>query len=324
MNLLVKIGRVSPTRSGVFLRTGLGLVIKPLAVALFRPVAVQTMDCWYFGWWDRRDPFAVARMVLWRCAQKLGYDGPVVTSWHQGLRFTHHLTSDLSLSTYVGGRFEPNEMSFVASVLEPGMTAVDAGANDGLFSLLAARLCGEAGMVHALEPSARERRRLERNVHLNHLENIRIHPMALGKSSGTATLQVAGADHPGHNTLGAYAHAATKSAYEEVVPLTSLDQLVASEGIGRLDLLKMDIEGSEGDALRGAQAPLRVLRPRLLMELQQQSLQALGSSVEEVLSLLAHADYVVHSFTSDGRLQPFNGKHDLGTNVVALPSELSP
>jgi FkbM family methyltransferase len=261
--------------------------------------------------------------VLWVSARKLGFQGPVITAWHQGLKWRHYLSSELSACTYVGARFEPNELAYMVSVLTAGMTVLDAGANEGAYTLVAASICGADGAVHAVEPSSRERFRLEQNIALNNLGNVRVHPLALGSTSGSATLRVAENDHAGHNTLGSFAHPTTRSVYQELVPVSSVDELVLSAGIKRMDFWKMDIEGSEGDALRGASRTLRTLRPRILMELQQASLTGLGSSTEMALALLTEADYTIFSFGAGGELTPYVASDEFGMNIVALPAELT-
>jgi precorrin-6B methylase 2 len=82
-----------------------------------------------------------------------------------------YLGNDLSRCLYVGGTYEPMSSCFFPK-LQPGMTFIDVGANDGLYSLFAAKRVGPTGTVLALEPDRREFARLERNLRLNRLANI--------------------------------------------------------------------------------------------------------------------------------------------------------
>jgi FkbM family methyltransferase len=264
------------------------------------------------------------RRVIWRIARSRNYDGPVITSWYFGLRFNHHLSGDISQCTYVDGRYEPNEMYAMANLIGPGMCIVDVGANEGIFTIMAARLVGESGAVHAFEPSPRDRDRLGANVAVNGLSNVRVHPEALGRVAGKAVLQVAGAEHPGHNTIGGFAYSETAEAYTLEVDITTLDELAASENLTRIDLLKIDVEGSETATLEGAQAALRRFRPIIVVEAQEASLRQLGSSVSQLLQLLRTCDYDVKVFGPSGHPEPLIDDRLTGLNLLCLPRDSRP
>ena len=74
------------------------------------------------------------------------------------------LGHDVSSQVYIAGCFEPNEIVFLDRILKPGMTLVDAGANDGLYTVFAASRVGPKETVWAFEPSNRELARLKHNV----------------------------------------------------------------------------------------------------------------------------------------------------------------
>jgi FkbM family methyltransferase len=259
------------------------------------------------------------RRVIWRTAQARQYDGPIVTSWSMGQRFNHHLAGDMSQCTFVDGRYEPNEMYALSRLLRPGMCVFDVGANAGVFTLLAAALVGE-GVVYAFEPSPRDRTRLVANVRLNALSNVRVRGEGLGSAVGKATLAVASAEHPGHNTLGGFVYS-DDAAYSVDVDVVTLDSVVAVEGLLRLDVLKIDVEGAESAVLRGATAALRRFRPIILVEAQDTSLREAGSSLHELLGLLRDARYDLEVFGSSGLAEPLVGDEITGLNLLCLPRE---
>ena len=82
------------------------------------------------------------------------------------------------------------------------MVFVDVGANDGYYTLFAARRVGPSGRVVAAEPSSRERAHLQRNLGRNGLDNVSVVPAAIGAAAGLADLHLAHGVHAGHNTLG--------------------------------------------------------------------------------------------------------------------------
>ncbi|MBI5211299.1 MAG: FkbM family methyltransferase [Elusimicrobia bacterium] len=137
---------------------------------------------------------------------------------------------------------------YSAGELGPGQTVVDVGAHIGAFSLMTARLVGPSGRVFAFEPSPATLDLLRRNVERNGLAWIKVHPVALADAEGEAELFTAGdQDNPAADTLAAVAgRRAVK------VRLCRLDDILAEEGVSRVDLLKIDVEGAEHRALDGA------------------------------------------------------------------------
>lgn len=77
------------------------------------------------------------------CSQR-AIDLPLGTPWHQGLRVSLRRANDLSKQFFAGGCHEANELACLARTLAPGMTVVDAGANERFHSILAVRSVGPA------------------------------------------------------------------------------------------------------------------------------------------------------------------------------------
>jgi len=87
------------------------------------------------------------RAGVWWGLHLLPLREAVILPWVDGLRLNLFVERDFSRSVFALGCLEPNEMSFFRSVLKPGMVVLDAGANEGLYSLLAARAVGPNGGV---------------------------------------------------------------------------------------------------------------------------------------------------------------------------------
>jgi len=294
-------------------------VLDLLARSAFSVGRLEPVPGWYFGQWNRRDPRAWVRRSIWRLARSGNYDGPVTTGWYFGLRFNHHLSGDMSQCTYVDGRYEPNEMYAMAQLIRPGMCVLDVGANAGLFTLMAAKLVGAEGSVHAFEPSPRDRDRLLANISLNGLSNVRVHATALGRTAGKAVLSVAAAAHPGHNTMGGFAYADDARAYSVEVEVTSLDDFAAAERLTRIDLLKIDVEGSETAVLQGARESLLRFRPVIVVEASDASLRQMGTSVAELLQVLRASDYEIKVFGPSGQPEALVDDRLTGLNLLCVP-----
>ena len=250
---------------------------------------------------------------------------PLPMPWLDGLRVLIHPCNEMSRALYVSGLYEPTDAVVIGRLLPPGGTFFDLGANMGVFSLLAAQRLGPAGEVHAFEPSAREYTRLVDNLRLNGLAHrVRAERAALADRAGCGYLRVAEDTHSGLNTLGdGFAYAGVAEAGLETVPVLRLDDYVRAQGVQRLDVIKMDIEGGEGRALAGAGTVLRGLRPRIVFEVNESALGRQGSSAAQVQDLLAGHGYrlwQIDDATAD--LLPLADlTRSASGNVVALPGE---
>jgi FkbM family methyltransferase len=149
----------------------------------------------------------------------------------------------------------------VGRFLAPGSTFVDIGANIGDFTLLAARVMGDEGLVLAFEPSRENIRWLEESVRANGYGCVRVLPLALSDHDGEAELHLSGAR--GRHTLKPYKW--LEEVGSETVPLRTLDGVLEEQGVERVDVVKIDVEGGEVEVLHGADRTLSVDRPMTLL-----------------------------------------------------------
>jgi FkbM family methyltransferase len=260
------------------------------------------------------------RRQLW-----YGIDSAVQTPWICGLRVYAYPRNETSRSLFVTGQYEPNEFCFLARVLRPGMVFVDAGANMGLYTLFAARKVGEQGQVLAIEPSSRECERLLRNLRANSVSNVRLARKAVSDSSADAELLVAADVRSGHNTLGGFSYD-TPLAIKEKVRTETLDAIVSQEGLPRVDVIKMDVEGAEVKALQGAAGVLERFRPLLLIEFADPALGQQGGSSAQIWNFLEQHHYRIHEFDPrTGAPLPAQRKPVYESeNLIAIPDSCTP
>src|SRR5437773_2477490 len=162
------------------------------SVAMVRPLVPYPK--WRFDAdWSNPDLTFQLRRRLWQYFNHRRREAPVTVPWHLGTRLCLYLGNDLSRQIFIGGCFDPNEFAFLDRFLRPGMTFVDAGANEGVYTVFAARKVGGEGLVWAFEPRLRELDRLRPNLDLNGL-TARVFPLALAERSSPE----------GQNTLGAF------------------------------------------------------------------------------------------------------------------------
>ncbi|MGL4424510.1 MAG: FkbM family methyltransferase [Gemmataceae bacterium] len=231
-------------------------------------------------------------------------------------RFVCHLADSVAREAFYTGRYEPQETALFNSVLKPGMTFLDLGANWGYFSLLAATRVGPTGRVHSFEPDPRILALLRQNVALNQFQNVTIHPVAA--SDGPGELRFTGFSETGGNwgisTLAGDGTNAFTAATVAVDPY--LDQ----QGVDQVDFVKMDIEGAEDLALAGMDAGLRRGRYRQLMiELHPGRLAERGRNARDLIDLLLQAGYTAQTIRHDAAFtrQAAYQRHLTATDVLA-------
>lgn len=236
------------------------------------------------------------------------------------------LGNDLSLCLFAGGAFEPNEFAFLRAVLSPGMVVLDGGANDGLYSLYAARRVAPGGRVLAIEPSTREFQRLEANLHLNALSNVEALKIALGSEEGETMLSIAEPGHEGQNTIGErVSNPKVITTGHETVRVETIDGLVEGLELDRLDFVKLDVEGSEVDALEGARAVLARFRPIVLLEAEDERLASQRRTKQDLLDIVEEVGYELWVFDRQtAQLRPPLLPDEPEGNAVAAPSGWSP
>lgn len=272
---------------------------------------------WHFGIDEEPAPKGKVklRLAIWDYCNRRMLNTPIRMEWYLGLRVNMFLGNDMSRCLFVGGCLEPNEFFAVKNLIEPGSVFIDIGANEGLYTLFASKL---AGTVISVEPSHREYDRLQANLQLNGPTNVRTRQLALSDHSGQCDLQIAAYEHEGQNTFGDFSYVGIQASHTEKVELKRLDDLVAEEGLARVDVIKMDIEGAEFSVLKGAEHTLSTLRPALLLELSDTALHHQGSSANEVLSLLRSLGYEIYTFDKvSGKPTKAKVGDELSDNIVA-------
>jgi FkbM family methyltransferase len=169
---------------------------------------------------------------------------------------TYTLRSDDRFLQGFSGTYDPQGVKLMDSLLRDADRVADIGANVGCTALLFAQ---RAGLVHAFEPAPSTFGLLQRNA-LAH-DNIRVYNFGLGDAPGVSQLTFAANDRSGgfvsDKTGGLPGHVV------ESIEIRRLDDI----DIGRVDLMKIDVEGFELHALRGARRTLERDRPVVTLEM---------------------------------------------------------
>ncbi len=184
-----------------------------------------------------------------------------------GARYGCDLRNVIAREACLTGRTAPAETAALRASLPPGGTFVDVGANWGYFTLVAAHAVGPAGRVVALEPDPRVHAELAANLARNGIRNVTALAVAASDQAGEATL--AGyADADRNRGVSSLVAAPAGDAPSFAVRTAPLDDLLDEQGIGAVDLVKIDVEGAEELVVRGMTRGLADGRyRRILVEL---------------------------------------------------------
>lgn len=223
-----------------------------------------------------------------RLATHLAHRGTVAYRDAAGHLVTADLDDYMERSGFFGAH-QPGLVRFVSSVLAPGDWAIDAGANVGLITSAMAAAVGPAGAVWAVEPLPRNVERLRALKDGNHLDHLHVFPVALSSRAATAELRLP-AGTGGSGFASFVAPWAGEGRLE--VRTRTLDDLVDAHGPAHpLRLVKIDVEGAEGELLAGARTTLTAHRPVVVCELHDPLLRAAGTSAAGLLAAFADLGY---------------------------------
>ena len=188
------------------------------------------------------------------------------------------------------GQFDPVVTAVIDRYVPRDGQVLDCGSFIGYVALLMARVAGPGGGVHCFEADPRVAARLREHVELNEVPWVRVNEAAVVDRSGRE-LTFALTDQLGWGTVGVDIWQASEST---TVTGVAIDDYVERERIEPA-FIKLDVEGAEGDALRGMRRTLAQGSAPLLVEWQPGRIKANGDEPEELLALLADCGYAPHA-----------------------------
>ena len=209
---------------------------------------------------------------------------PLDTSVIGGYGFETHAST---AAWYASEGIERLSVRLAATLLRPGDTFIDCGANVGVYSVLAAKVCGHKVEIHCFEPDPTTAPILTRNLS-RHDARARVHRCALGSSSGPREFHVFST----HEISG---FAADTQGIADVDRLASIavDTVRLDDTFAALTgFLKIDVEGFETEVLRGAQRLLgQAADLAILVELNPQAMATAGYRLDDLLEHVPASDW---------------------------------
>ena len=209
------------------------------------------------------------------------------------------------------GLYDYHEMNFLLRYLRAEDSFLDIGANIGTYTLLAASKI-TFGTIYSFEVLPKNYARLEENLKINHLQQVKTYPLAVSNFTGNTALNLAEGDsmpfitaQPTDNTV--------------VVATDMIDNLLQHESLNNLTLAKIDIEGAELLALQGATSLLEKQLPQVwIMEINN-CVNNFDYQKDDLINFLQDYDYGLYEYNADtNQIIPTTLDHQKGNNFLVI------
>lgn len=176
----------------------------------------------------------------------------------KGIKFPKKYDWDWKLEMLLK-KYEKETTALAQKLIEPGMIILDIGAHIGYYTKLFSKLVGKNGVIYAFEPEEENFQLLKENA--ENLKNVRIINKAVSDSDGFIDFWKA------QNNTGHHSILSSEICQEKItVPVLKLDNFIKNERLKEINLIKIDIEGGEPYAFRGAQKLLSQMHLKIIME----------------------------------------------------------
>jgi FkbM family methyltransferase len=176
---------------------------------------------------------------------------------------------------------EPQATRYVQQIMKPDWTVIEIGANIGYYAMMEARLVKR---VYAIEPGPSNYQQLISNIRLNKYTNIIPYQLAIGDHNGEVGFEIAKACN--------WSRIAMSNETANVnVRMQTLDSFIKEQKIGRVDYLRMDVEGYEYAIVEGARKTIERDKPDMFVEVHRDRLADYGHSQLDFMEMMAGYGY---------------------------------
>jgi len=184
------------------------------------------------------------------------------------------------------------EVKALPSLISPGDTALDIGANYGQYTRVLSKLVSTEGRVFAFEPCSATFTGLKKTIQLLRLNNVVPVQTALSKSSGISALKIPIKQDGTHGVSLAYTGTDTRREFiEERITTISLDEFAEKHELRSLSFIKCDVEGAEFQVLSGGEKTLKKYHPSILLEINLAHLSRHNDKPEELEKFISGLGY---------------------------------
>ncbi len=215
---------------------------------------------------------------------------PKTVVTRDGIKYSLDRTELIDRSIYFGA-WEKTTIKFIKKYVKPGFVVIEVGANVGSHTLTIAKCAGDKGKVFAFEPTNFARKKLQKNISLNH---------GFEKIIKVENYLVTDNDNhiPNRNIKSSWNVLDKESSSSELVTSESisLDFFYKGRDLSRIDVIKIDVDGYDFKVISGAEELLKKFKPVVYIELCEYALNEQGDSIDDIFSFFNNLGYteVIH------------------------------
>lgn len=193
---------------------------------------------------------------------------------------------------YFPSTYESDNFNFLRQHCKAGDVVLDVGAHIGLFSSIAAKIAGPAGKVYAFEPSPKTNALLKKTISINKLQSVvQVRSEAMGNEVGKTVFYISDGEADNSNSMISYMQ--DRKLHGIDVTILTIDALVKQEHLSKVNFIKIDVEGAEYDAIRGAGETLKNLRPACILAIHPDPISAKGDKLEDIYDFVSNLNYYI-------------------------------
>lgn len=190
---------------------------------------------------------------------------------------------------------ESHESQIFEKQLKKDQIVLDLGANIGYYSLLARSVVGPGGKVFSFEPSTENTSLIKKSIDANKFENITVVEAAVSDHDGYGSLFLSPYYKSEHSVFEYHYSSGDHKGDTQKIKLVTIDSFLENLGDPSVDVIKMDVEGSEKKALDGMKKTIEFNKKlTLITEFWPQGFANAGIEPEDFLEILASLGFVLY------------------------------
>lgn len=251
-----------------------------------------------------------SRFLGWQIFKRLT-NQPVNFQLISGIQVRCYPDSQSASAALYCGLYDYDEMNFLLRYLRESDSFLDIGANIGVYTLLAAARIRD-GIIYSFEALPKNFYRLQENLKLNRLEQVKACAIAISNQVGQIYLEPMGGDSLPFITE-------TMSNSSIAIPSSTLDVLLQKQSLDQLTLAKIDIEGAEILALQGAVSLLQKKKPDVWIIEINDTVDHFGHHPQDVVDFLKQYGYSLYRYdVATNSMCSITLAQKQGNNVLAI------
>lgn len=275
------------------------------------PFALQTLNyIWTHPNCRNRQIQSISKFVAWQLYKRLtGRHWDIFLLPNVKLRC--YPDSYSAAAVLYCGLYDYDEMNFLLRYLRHDDSFLDIGANIGVYTLLAASKI-TTGRIYSFEPFPKNYTRLQENLKINQFEQVKTYATAISNLTGIVALNPAEGDSMPF---------LTPTATNQTIRVTTdtLNNLLEKQSLSNLTLAKMDIEGAELLALKGATSLLSQHHPSVWMLEINDTVSHFNHSQQDLVDFLSNYGYSLYHYTADtNQIHRITWQQMQGNNILAI------